>query len=107
MDILPENCRVLADRGFKQIDDLLSQKNCELIRPLTVSQSLQLSKKEVLLTKSIASLRTRVEMVIRRVREYKILEPHATLNSNILSSINDIVFVTCALINLQKAVIRT
>lgn len=32
---LPNNCQVMADRGFKSIASLLARKNCELIRPLS------------------------------------------------------------------------
>ena len=37
MSVLPEKSGVMADRGFKQIQTILNEKNCELIRPASVS----------------------------------------------------------------------
>ncbi|XP_014228695.1 uncharacterized protein LOC106653677 [Trichogramma pretiosum] len=105
--ILPEGCGILADRGFKQIDNILNQFNCKLIRPPSVSSTVKPSKSEVLLTKRIASIRIHVERVIRRIREYKLLEPHASLDLDIMPNIDCAVTIACALINLQKPVIRT
>ena len=41
IDKVPSNCVVMADRGFKQIASLLKKKNCQLIRPPSVSGSKQ------------------------------------------------------------------
>ncbi|KAJ8670104.1 hypothetical protein QAD02_001363 [Eretmocerus hayati] len=104
---IPENSGVMADRGFKGIDAILNEKKCQLIRPPSVSTSTKPSKQEVMLTKQIASLRIHVERVIRRVREYKILEPHAGLDLSIMCNIDDILVIVTGLINLQSPVIRT
>ncbi|CAB0027835.1 unnamed protein product, partial [Trichogramma brassicae] len=37
--ILPEGCGILADKGFKQIDNILNQFKCTLIRPPSVSST--------------------------------------------------------------------
>ncbi|KAJ8671957.1 hypothetical protein QAD02_003216 [Eretmocerus hayati] len=107
MDILPENSGVMADRSFKQMDAILNTKGCKLIRPPSVSNSTKPSKQDVLLTKRIASLRIHVERVIRRVREYKILEPHAGLDVTLIHNLDNIVTVVPGLINLQSPVIKT
>nr|XP_034194773.1 uncharacterized protein LOC117610999 [Osmia lignaria] len=70
MDVLPDKCQIMADRGFKQIQTILQRKQIELVRPPSVSTKQKSSKEEVLLTKRIASLRIHVERVIRRIREY-------------------------------------
>lgn len=106
MNILPEKCGIMADRGFKQIQTILNQKECELVRPPSVSTSTKSTKEEVLKTKSIASLRIHVERVIRRVREYKILEPHSCLDLNTMSYIDSIVTIVAGLINLQNPIIK-
>ncbi|KAM0730283.1 hypothetical protein ACS0PU_004160 [Formica fusca] len=106
MDILPEKCGVMADREFKQIQTVLNQKDCELLRPPSVSASTKSTKKEVLKTKSIASLRIHIERVIRRVREYKILEPHSCLDWNTMACIDSIATIVAGLINLQKPIIK-
>ncbi|XP_070171156.1 uncharacterized protein [Polyergus mexicanus] len=85
MDVLPKKCGIMADRGFKQIQTCLNKIQCELIRPPSVKRGSKSSKTEVMLTKRIASLRIHVERVIRRLREFSLLEPHSTLNHNIMS----------------------
>ncbi|CAH0731071.1 unnamed protein product, partial [Brenthis ino] len=44
LDILPLNCTVLADRGFKHIDTILSRKQIKLLRPPSASKDMKLSK---------------------------------------------------------------
>lgn len=106
MDILPKKCGVMADRGFKQIQTVLSQKGCELIRPPSVNSSTKSTKQEVLTTKRIASLRIHIERVIRRVREYKILKPHSCLDLHVMPHIDSITTIVAGLINLQKPIIK-
>lgn len=72
IDILPDGCGVLADRGFKHIQSVLNKKKCKLLRPPSVTTTSKSTKAEVLKTKSIASLRIHIERVIRRVREFRI-----------------------------------
>ncbi|KAJ8677020.1 hypothetical protein QAD02_012807 [Eretmocerus hayati] len=107
MDILPTGCSVMADRGFKGIEGLLQKKNIELVRPPSVFEATQPTKGEVLETRRISALRIHVERLIRRVREFKILQPHSCLDLNIASQIDDIVQLVCGLINLQAPLIRT
>jgi len=96
----------MADRGFKQIQTILNQNKCELLRSPSISTSTKPTKQEVLKTKSIASLRIHIERVIRRVREYKILEPHSCLDWNTMSYIDSVVTIVADLINLQNPIIR-
>lgn len=107
MDVIPERSVVMADRGFKQIQTVLNKKKCELIRPPSVLTNVKPTKAEVLLTKRIASLRIHVERVIRRIREFSLLEPHSTLNHAIMPHIDDVVTIAAALINLQGPIIKT
>ncbi|KAJ8665820.1 hypothetical protein QAD02_007482 [Eretmocerus hayati] len=82
MKILPEGCAVMADRGFKQIE-------------------------EVLETKRVSSLRIHVERLIRRVREYDMLRPHSRLALKMLPIFNDIMYTACGLISLQNPIIKS
>jgi len=107
LNVLPEECGVMADRGFKQIQTILNQKKCILIRPPTVSSNVKPSKAEVLETKRIASLRIHIERVIRRLREYEMLKPHACIHHNLLPHMDFIVTIASALINLQTPIIKT
>ncbi|KAF0682240.1 Uncharacterized protein FWK35_00035585, partial [Aphis craccivora] len=72
LECLPENCTVMADRGLK---------------------------KEVLETKRIASLRIHIERVIGRLREFKTLKPHVLMHLSLVSNVDDIITIACALIN--------
>lgn len=107
LNVLPDGCGVMADRGFKQIQTILNQKKCILIRPPTVSSTVKPSKAEVLETKRIASLRIHIERVIRRLREYEILKPYACIHHNLLPHVDSLVTIASALINLQSPIIKT
>lgn len=105
LDQLQSGSWVLADRGFKYIEQLLIQKNCHLLRPPSVVQGAKLTKQEAQRTKQIASLRIHIERVIRRVREFSMLKPHAVLNSKLVCLLDDSVTIACALINLQGSIV--
>ena len=61
---------ILTDRRFKHIEQLLQEKEIQLLRPPSVATGSKLSKKEARQTKEIASLRIHEDRVIRRVREF-------------------------------------
>ncbi|KAJ8941372.1 hypothetical protein NQ318_000838 [Aromia moschata] len=61
LEIVPAGCGVMADRGFKGIGKLLHERNCQLVRPPSVSSAEKPTKAEVLETKRIASLRIHIE----------------------------------------------
>ncbi|KAF9822680.1 hypothetical protein SFRURICE_012459 [Spodoptera frugiperda] len=87
---------VMADRGFKHVD----------IRPPSVETGVKMSKSQAKLTKQIASLRIHVERVIRRLREFYMLKPHACVNLKHVKILDDIVIIACALINLQDSLVK-
>ena len=51
------------------------------------------SKGKVLETKRIASLRIPIERVIRRLREYEMLKPHACIHHNLLPHMDSILVI--------------
>lgn len=106
LNIIPKNSSVMADRGFKSIDTLLNKKNCNLIRPPSVSQYTKLTKDDVLETKRIASLRIHIERVIGRLREFETLKPHALINCQLVCNTDEIITIACGLINLQQPIIK-
>jgi len=107
MNVLPEKCALMADRGFKQIQTILHKKQIELVRPPCVSSKQKSIREEVLLTKRIASLRIYVERVIRRIKEFSLLEPHATVDHYLMPYIDSVVKIAASLINLQEPIIKT
>ncbi|KAL4703972.1 hypothetical protein ACJJTC_000358 [Scirpophaga incertulas] len=103
---LPSGSHVMADRGFKHIEPLLLGVGCQLVRPPSVQTGKKLSKEEVKQTKQIASLRIHIERLIRRLREYSMLKPHACINNYLIGKLDDIVVTACGLVNLQKPLIN-
>lgn len=97
---------VMADRGFKHVETYLLKHGVKLMRPPSVVTGAKLSKTEVRETKQIASLRIHVERVIRRLREFRILKPHACVNHSIVKVLDDIITVACGLINLQDSLVK-
>lgn len=61
---------------------------------------------DVHFTKQVAALRIHIERVIKRVREFAIVLPHATVNTFLITSMDEIVRIVCALINIQSAIIK-
>ncbi|KAJ8684359.1 hypothetical protein QAD02_020151 [Eretmocerus hayati] len=106
LDVLPGGCSVLADRGFKLLDLLLQKKKCELIRPPSVQKETKSSKKEVKLTKQIASIRIHVERAMNRIRNYRILDIHARIDNHLIGHLDSIVNIVCGLVNLQSPIIK-
>lgn len=103
---LPESSAVMADRGFKKIESFLNKKKCSLVRPPSVVSKEIMTKDDVLLTKRIASVRIHIERIIKRVRDFKMLSPHATVNLDLVQKLDDIIVIACAIINLQKPIIN-
>ncbi|CAG4966261.1 unnamed protein product [Colias eurytheme] len=106
LDVLPPNCSILADRGFKHIDTLLTKKGIKLLRPPSVAKNVKLTKKEAIQSKVIASLRIHIERVIRRIRLFKLLKPHSVINNKLIQYIDEVVTIACGLINLQSSIVK-
>lgn len=101
----PGNC-ILADRGFKHVDQILHIRGITMLRPPSVASGSKLTKEEVRQTKIIASLRIHIERVIRRIREFHMLKQHSVINTNFLRVLNDVIVIACALINIQDSLIK-
>lgn len=97
---------VMADRGFKNISTKLEQIGCGLVRPPSVSADVRSTKEEVKTSKQIAALRIHVERVIGRLREFKMLLPHACIDHNHIPCIDNIVKIACGIINMQDYIIK-
>ncbi|XP_044595841.1 uncharacterized protein LOC123272890 [Cotesia glomerata] len=106
LDYLKPGAAVLADRGFKHIENLVVAKKCTLIRPPTVSSNKQPTHDEVIATKRIASLRIHIERLIRRIREFHICELHSCVNVKLIPQMDNIITIVAALTNLQGPLIK-
>lgn len=106
LDILPKDSGVMADRGFKRIDSELAVRNCTLIRPPSVATGTKSTKEDIKLSKRIASLRIHIERVIRRLREFEMLQPHACIDLKMAWKLDYVVYIACGIINFQGPLIK-
>lgn len=106
LECLPPKVAVMADRGFKDISRMLAKKHCNLIRPPSVFKSTPCTKGDVRESKRIAALRIHVERVISRLREFHMLLPHACVDHNLISIMDEVTIVACGLINMQDSLIK-
>lgn len=106
LERLTPDSMVMADRGFKQVENDLRKHKCVLVRPPSTIASKMMSKQQVLENKRIASLRIHVERAIGRLREFKILKPHATVDAKLISKLDLFVIIACGLSNVQNNLIK-
>ncbi|KAJ8878838.1 hypothetical protein PR048_019427, partial [Dryococelus australis] len=64
LDMLTPGCTVMADHGFKHIEEKLVTKQCELVRPPSVSAREKCGEEIVKRSKRISSLRIRIERLL-------------------------------------------
>lgn len=106
LDQLPPGIEVMADRGFKNVELAIQAKKCKLVRPPSISSDEKMSAADCKATKRIASLRIHVERLIRRIREFKFLEPHACIDIHLLGKVDSSVLIAAGLINWQASLIK-
>lgn len=106
IDKIPKGSTILADRGFKHIAPIVEKNGCRLVRPPSVKSGTVCDKADVIDTKRIAAVRIHVERSIGRLRDFKMLGPHACVNVKMLPYFDDIVSIGCGLVNLQSLLIK-
>lgn len=104
-NLIPE-MDVMADRGFKNIAQLLQRKNCILVRPPSVTADTPMTAEEVRDSKRISALRIHVERVIGRIRYFNMCSPNACIDKNHFQTYDYVIIVSCGLINLHSKLIR-
>ena len=93
----------MADRGFTIGEELFSL-HVGLNIPAFLRGRKQLSEKEVVESRRIASVRIHVERAIRRMKSYRILNSIITIKS--VKKMNKVVKVVGALCNLRPQLIK-
>ena len=73
LELLEEGDSVMADRGFNIEDDLMS-RGVTLNIPSFLRGKSQLSEKELIVTRRIASLRIHVERAMERIKNFHIFD---------------------------------
>ena len=103
LDELKPGQRILADKGYNA-QDLFAQKRCFLTIPSFLSEG-RLTAQEGMQSRTIATVRFRVENAIKRLKEFKILSE--TLSNQVNKKIvDDMVIVVSALCNLKQRLIK-
>ena len=98
----PYSC-IMADKGFN-IQAECVEHNISLCVPPRKWGSYQMVPMEIEKTKQVANLRILVEQVIRQIKTFRILSQEFGIS--LLSSIDDIVIICCALCNLLPPIFK-
>ena len=102
LDLLENGDDIMADRGFL-IRDLLALRGATLnVPPFACGK--QLSSRATTKTRRIARARIHVERAIGRMKLFKILDGAIPLN--LVPLLDQIVFICCALSNLNKQLVK-
>ncbi|KAJ8970736.1 hypothetical protein NQ317_017394 [Molorchus minor] len=91
---------VMADRGFKHVEQYLKKSGITPVRPPSVETGVKMSKSEAKLTKLIASLRIHIELFVVYVNFICLSHMH------FVKRLDDIIIIACGLINLQDSLIK-
>ncbi|XP_044585989.1 uncharacterized protein LOC123266026 [Cotesia glomerata] len=102
IDLIEPGDVVLADKGFPQIQTKVQEKNAILVMPPFCNKN-QFTPEEVDETYNIASVRIHIERVNQRIKDFNIL---SKVPVSLLPHVDEIVFVICAIINIQKPLFK-
>ncbi|XP_046750604.1 uncharacterized protein LOC124413861 [Diprion similis] len=98
VDLIEPGEVVLADKGFPQIQTKVEEKNAIFAMPPFCNKN-QFTPEEVDDNYNIASVRIHIERVNQRIKDFSIL---SKVPVSLLPHVDEIVFVICAIINIQK-----
>ena len=102
LELLEKGDSVMADRGFDIEEDLMLRGDSLNIPPFLHGKS-QLSEKELIVTRRIASLRIHVERAMERIKNFHIFDKSIPVS---LTDIADrIFFVCCILTNFRSPLV--
>ena len=103
LDKLDQHDLLQADKGFNIMDECASRM-IHLQVPPGLRGEVQMSSKAVQKTKKVANLRILIEQVIRQIKSFRILS--GQLPVTLVPSLNKIVRVCSALVNLKRPIYR-
>ena len=103
LDILPQYCTLLADKGFDLMQECAARHIYFKVPPGRRG-SAQMTTNEIIKTSEIAKVRILVEQVIRRVKTFRILGTEMPIS--LLSNADDILITCCALCNFMEPIFK-
>lgn len=102
LDKLEAKDEVMADKGFPTIKTDVENRNAIFVMP-PFAYNAQFTVEEMNTTYEIASVRIHIERCIQRLKIYRIL---SHIPVELLPNCDRIVRICCALVNLQKPIIK-
>ncbi|XP_050059744.1 uncharacterized protein LOC114122615 [Aphis gossypii] len=102
LNLLEPGDQVMADKGFPGIKTSMDEKNSILVMPPFMHNGV-FTEDEIIQTYNIASVRIHIERSIQRIKIYNILQK---IPIELLECIDDIIFVSCVMTNLQPPIIK-
>ena len=103
LDMPEPGTAILADRGFL-IGDELAARGVKLIMPAFTKGRSQLSKREVDESRQCAKLRIHVERVIRKVRQFRMIQGPVPVT--LLKLVDECVIIACGIVNLDYGAVQ-
>ena len=103
VDVPEPGTVILADRGFL-IGDELAARGVRLMMPAFTKGRSQLSKREVDESRECAKLRIHVERVIRKVRQFRMIQGPVPVT--LLKLVDECVFIACGIVNLDYGAVQ-
>ncbi|XP_012279849.1 uncharacterized protein LOC105699442 [Orussus abietinus] len=104
LDKLPSGTTVIAMDNFEGVEALFKKKEFTLIQTPMSTTDRELTDEEVLLTKQIASIRIYADNVIKRIRDFRLLESHVYVEDYLVPYLDYILVIVAALVNFQSAI---
>lgn len=101
IDLIEPGDVILADKGFPTTQTQVENKNAIFVI-LPFLHNPQFSAEEVEETYNIASVRIHIERIMQRIKDFNIF---CKVPIPSFPHIDEIIFVVCALINLEKSII--
>lgn len=104
LNLLEPGDLVLADKGFPEIKTVLDEsgKDILLVMPPFL-RSTHFTADEVTETQKVARVRIHIERIMQRIKIFRIM---SKFSITLLPYVNDIIFMCCALVNLQPNILR-
>ena len=91
---------VMVDKGFKNIEELLLERQASIAIPPFLGKRKKFTEAEEMLTRKIAKARIHVERYNERVKKFKLIGN--TIPLNLVHCASQMVFVACCLVNFQQ-----
>lgn len=102
LDNLRPNVGVMVHRGCENLDDILAERNCTLIKPASSTDGRKLTDAQKIEAKMIRRLTIQIDKVMKRLRDYRFIYPAGILDNEFMDYIDSGFLIVGALMNIKK-----